>query len=50
MSARTKRAHKLHESHLKASGLGQYTSSSGPYNRQVDDNDQVTWEKTDEFS
>ncbi|KXJ08349.1 hypothetical protein AC249_AIPGENE10194 [Exaiptasia diaphana] len=50
MSARTKRAHMMHEAHLKSSGLGQFTSSSGPYNRQLDENEQVKWEKNDEFS
>ncbi|XP_031555850.1 uncharacterized protein LOC116292636 [Actinia tenebrosa] len=39
MSARTKRAQTLQQAHMKSRGLGQYSSPSAPYTKQLDDDD-----------
>lgn len=46
MSARTRRAKKMHDAHLRSMGLAQYTSGNGSPGKEQDDNN--NWKQSDD--
>ena len=50
MSARTQRAKKMHDAHLRSMGMGQYAPNGGSFIPSNEDQEKVTWRQKDEDS